>query len=136
VWVADGGQLQRLVGGNGAGWTAAPPGDAVLRAAPVYRAIDSGADRRTGTIYGYDPANQRIVALSKVNGAYIAQYRLADGATGWSDLRGFYIEPGIPGEPDTIVWISAHGIERAVLQPIGTVASPAPGTSASPNPSQ
>jgi hypothetical protein len=132
VWVADSGQIQRLVSGNGAGWDAVAPGDSLLRTAPAYRSIASAADRRTGTIYGYDPDHQRVIALSKVDGTFIGQYRLGDAATGWSDLRAFYVEPGLQGEPDTIVWLSAHGIERAVLQPAGTTASPAPGASASP----
>src|SRR5258708_13704330 len=33
VWVADGGQIQRLVSGNSAGWGAVAPGDALLRTA-------------------------------------------------------------------------------------------------------
>ena len=51
-------------------------------AARVWRA--SGA---TGTIYGFDPASDRVVALSKVNGTYLEQYRLAGGADGWADFR-------------------------------------------------
>ncbi|HWH21421.1 MAG TPA: hypothetical protein VN671_12860, partial [Solirubrobacterales bacterium] len=120
IWVADGGQLLRLVGGKAEGWEASAPGDKTLRGDPAYERIASGSPRREGTIYGYDPHNQRVVALSKANGTYIAQYRLADGDDGWSDMRGWYIEPGIGGEPDAIVWISKDAVHRAVLQATAT----------------
>jgi hypothetical protein len=134
IWLADGGQLLRVVNGNSAGWAAAAPGDSVLRGQPDYRIIGSGADRRTGTIYGYDRDHQRVIALSKVNGAYLGQFRLAAGATGWSDLRGFYVEPGVDTEPDALVWLSATGIQRVVLQPAGSTpsGSAVPGSSAAP----
>jgi hypothetical protein len=131
IWLVDNGQVLRVVNGNSAGWTASAPGDAILRDAPAYRYIASGADRRTGTIYGFDTASDRVVGLSKVNGSYIAQYRLAGGATGWSDLRGWYVEPGLDQEPDTLVWISATGLHRVLLQPTGggPAASAAPSAS-------
>jgi hypothetical protein len=120
IWLADGGELLRVVNGNAAGWDATPPGDDVLRTEPRYEVIGSGDERRTGTMYGFDPANQRLVAMSKVNGDYIGQYRLADGAKDWSDLRGFYVEAGIDAEPDALMWIDKTGLHRALLQPIGT----------------
>jgi hypothetical protein len=126
VWLADNGQILRVVNGNSAGWTATPPRDAILRGPANYQYLNSGADRRAGTIYGFDNANDRLVGLSKVNGSFVGQYRILGGSTAWSDLRGFYIEPGVEQEPDTIVWINAKGIHRAVLQ------SAAPGASASP----
>jgi hypothetical protein len=109
-----------------------------VRGTPSYRIIASGADRRTGTIYGFDGAHQRVVALSKANGAFIGQYRLADAATGWSDLRGFYVQQGVSGEPDTIVWLSATGIQSALLQPVGggPTGSSAPSAPVSPTPSK
>jgi hypothetical protein len=131
IWLADDGQVLRLVNGNSAGWSASAPGDAILRNAPTYRSIASAAERRTGTIYGFDAGNDRVVGLSKVNGVFLAQYRLGGGATGWSDLRGWYIEPGLDQEPDAIVWIGAKGLNRALLQP--TAAGPGP--SAAPSPS-
>jgi hypothetical protein len=137
IWLADGGDLLRVVNGNSAGWSATAPGDAILRDAPKYAIINSGADRRTGTIYGFDSANDRVIGLSKVNGAFIAQYRLAAGSTGWADLRGFYVEPGLEEEPDALVWISKTGLHRVLLQPTGAVASPGPsgsGTTATASP--
>ena len=141
LWLADGGQVLRVVNGNSAGWAAAPPGDSILRKAPDYRYLASGAERRAGTIYGFDTESNRLIGLSKVNGAFVAQYRLATGATGWSDLRGGYIEPGPEQEPDALVWISAKGLHRVLLQPTGSLpgASAAPsasGGSGSPDPSR
>jgi hypothetical protein len=120
IWVADGGQLLRLVGGKAEGWEAATPGDETLRGDPAYLRIASGSARREGTIYGYDPHNQRVVALSKVNGTYLAQYRLAGDDQGWSDLRSWYIEPGIGDKPDAIVWISKDAVHRSILQAVAT----------------
>jgi hypothetical protein len=141
IWLADGGELLRLVNGNPGGWEAATPGDDILRDEPVFTLLASGADRRTGTIYGFDGDNDRLIGVSKVNGAFVAQYRLA-GQPGWTDLRAFYVEPGIEEEPDAIVWITKTAIHRAILVAAGPAASPGPsgsgGTegSASPEPEQ
>jgi hypothetical protein len=115
IWLADAGEILRVVNGNAAGWEAASPGDAILRDEPAYTIISSGADRRTGTIYGFDPENDRLVALSKVNGSFLGQYQLGDGDQ-WADFRGFYIEPGAQDEPDAVVWITKTGLHRSVLQ--------------------
>ncbi len=123
IWLADGGQILRVVNGNAAGWEAGSPDDTILRDEPRYTLINSGADRRTGTIYGFDPDSDRLVGLSTVNGSFIAQYRLGNGDK-WADFRGFYIEPGIEDEPDVVIWITKTGLHRAVLQ-----AAPEPGAS-------
>jgi hypothetical protein len=118
IWVADTGQVLRLVGGKAEGWEAETPGDEVLRGKPTYRLLASAAPRREGTIYAFDPQYQRVVALSQVTGSYIAQYRLAGGAPGWADLRGWYVEQGVAGEPDALVWISKNGVNRAILEAV------------------
>ena len=133
VWLADGGELIRLVSGNGAGWSAASPGDAILRKEPVYRLLTSGAARREGTLYGFDTENDRVVALSKVNGSYIAQYRLAGGSTGWVDVRGWYVEPGLESEPDALVWIGPKGVNRVLLQPANLTPGSSPSSSGAPS---
>ena len=127
IWLADGGDVLRVVNGNSAGWAATEPADAILRNAPKYKLISSGAERRTGVIYGFDAPNKRIVGVSKVNGSFLAQYRLAAGANGWADMRGMFVDPGLEGEPDAIVWISAKGINRALLQPASKAPSPSGG---------
>jgi hypothetical protein len=140
IWIVDGGQILRLVGGKAEGWEAGAPGDKVLRGDPAYRLMASGSPRREGTIYAFDPTNQRVVALSKVNGTYLQQFRLAGGADSWSDLRGWYVEPGVGGEPDALIWIDKGGLHRAILEastiapdgsasPEGSGAAASPGTS-------
>jgi hypothetical protein len=131
IWLADGGRVLRVVNGNSAGWEATAPDDEVLRTKPAYRLLASGAERRLGTIYGFDPANRRVVALTKANGTFLEQYRLAGGATGWSDLRDWYIEPGAEGEPDRLVWIGANAVHRVVLE-ASTSAPASPGASGAP----
>ena len=128
IWLADAGMLLRVVEGNSAGWEATAPDDEILRGAPSYRLVTSGSERRVGTLYGFDAGNRRVVAVTKANGTYIEQYRLAGGDTGWADLRGWYVDPGLEGEPDTLVWISRNALHRAVLQ--ATTGSP--GSSAAP----
>ena len=134
IWLADSGELQRVVNGNSAGWSATVPGDEVLRPGPAYRLITSGAERRQGTIYGFDAPNGRVVALSKVNGSYLEQYRLAGGATSWADMRDWYVEPGIEGEPDALIWISAKGLQRVLLQPAIGSPGESPGQSGAAGP--
>jgi hypothetical protein len=127
MWLADRGGILRVFGGNSEGWEAKPPGDEVHRTAPAYELVASGTAQREGTVYAFDPANARIVALSKVNGAFLGQYRLADGSEGWADMRDFYVEPTVEGQPDSIVWISENAVHRAVLQSvISPEASPGP----------
>ncbi|MBF8289194.1 MAG: hypothetical protein HW391_162 [Chloroflexi bacterium] len=116
IWVADGGEILRVVAGTTAGWTAAALPDAILRDAASYTCVTSGTVRREGRIYGYDPANERLAAFIKASGDFVEQYRLAGGAVDWADARGWYVEPGIADAPDTIVWITATAIRKAVLE--------------------
>ncbi len=133
IWVADGGTIVRFAGGKAEGWTAAEPGDVALRPAPSYRRITSGGARREGRLYAWDPVSERVIALRKSDGSFIEQYRLTDGATDWSDIRGWYVEAGIDDGPDALVWITAQGLRRALLEAAvsGPVESPdlSPGAS-------
>ena len=130
IWIADTGKILRIVGGTTEGWQAAPPPDAVLRDPPTYTVVLSGSERRAGRLYGYDPSNERVVAFFKASGEFVEQYRLAGGADDWADARGWYVEPGIADAPDTIVWITATAIRRAVLEP--ATSAPGPTGSATP----
>jgi hypothetical protein len=94
--------------------------------------VASGSPRREGTIYGFDPVNRRVIAMAKLNGDYLEQYRLAAGDTGWSDLRGWYVEPGLDGAPDVLVWISGTAVHRAVLEGLTSVPGGSPGPGSSP----
>ena len=140
IWIVDGGQIKRVVNLKIDDWEAASPGDDVLRGHPSYRLITSTAQRREGTIYAYDPTNQRVVAESKLNGTFQGQYRLAAGDDGWKDLRGWYVVAGVGGEPDQLVWISKDALHRVVLEATttapGASGAPAGSTPASPGPSR
>jgi hypothetical protein len=99
----------------------------------VYRLVTSGSPRRAGTLYGFDPASLRVIAMTKAAGAYIQQFRLGAGSIAWSDLRAWYIEPGVSDAPDAIVWIDGTTIHRAILEAsTSSLASPGPSGSASP----
>jgi hypothetical protein len=133
IWLADGGNILRLVNQKFEGWSASTPKDDVIRKAPVYSLVTSAAPRRSGTLYGLDLPNLRVIALTKAAGVYIQQFRLQDGSTIWSDLRSWYIEPGVSDAPDTIVWINGTTIHRVILEASTSAAgSPGPGESAVP----
>ncbi len=140
IWIVDGGQIKRVVNLKIDDWEASSPGDDVLRGHPSYRLITSAAQRREGTIYAYDPINQRVVAESKLNGTFQGQYRLAADDQGWRDLRGWYVEAGVGGEPDALVWISKDALHRVVLEATttapGSSGAPAASGAASPGPSR
>ena len=65
--------------------------------------------------------------MNKIDGKYVAQYRLAGDAPEWGDLRAMYIIPGVDTEPSTLVWMSRAGVHQAIL-----VAVPDSGPAASP----
>ncbi|HJW22395.1 MAG TPA: hypothetical protein VJ506_08205 [Candidatus Limnocylindrales bacterium] len=132
IWLADGGQLLRIVNGGTEGWTAEDPGDGVIRSAPSFTLVTSGAARREGRVYGYDPANRRVIAYLKSDGSFVEQYRLGGGDTGWADLRSWYVEPGVGDQPDTLVWISAAAIHATILEPPTTAPTASPGPTAAP----
>jgi len=134
LFVTDAGSLIRFVGGKSEGWDAKDPKDSLLRPAPSYSIIASGTARREGEIYGFDRPNARIVASSKVDGKYVAQYRLAGGLPDWSDLRAMYVIAGAPGEPPTLVWMSRDGVNQAILVAVPDATQQA-SPSAAPSPS-
>ncbi len=130
IWIAEAGSILRLVNGKSEGWTAGAPGDDIVRPAPVFRLVTSGSPRRTGTVYGFDGPNLRVIAMTKVAGAYIQQFRLGARSQGWADLRAWYIEPGVSDAPDAIVWIDGTTIHRTILEAAtSSLASPGPGGS-------
>ncbi|MEO8208586.1 MAG: hypothetical protein ABI598_06090, partial [Chloroflexota bacterium] len=131
IWIADSGRILRVFGGTSDGWSSSALPDGVLRPAPSFSAVLSGSDHRAGRIYGYDAPNERLVAFSKAKGAYIEQYRLTGGSDAWTDVRGWFVEPGIADAPDSVVWIAGTGLFRAVLEPIISQTRPSPEASPS-----
>jgi len=138
IWITDNGTIVRFVDGRAEGWQAKPIGDELLRSAPAYRLIASPSEKRVGILYGYDPANARIVAIDKAKGDYIEQYRLAGDAPGWEDMRGMIVQAGTDSGPATLTWASKDAIYTTVLEAVPDVApsassSPAPSGSAAPS---
>ena len=134
LFAADAGALVRFVGGKDEGWNAKNPKDALIRPAPVYSIVAAGTARREGQIYGFDRPNARIVALAKVDGKYVTQYRLAGGLKDWSDLRAMYVIAGADGLPATLVWMSGDSVNQATLVAVPDV-GPQGSPSAAPSPS-
>ena len=96
VFVADGGQLERSSAERPRAGTRRSQGH---RSPARARLLAGGVRtaRREGEIYGFDKANERIIALSKVDGWFKGQYRLAEGKKDWTDLRAMYVVAGAFG---------------------------------------
>ncbi len=133
LYLADAGLVERFAGGRGSSWAPADPPDALLRPVPAYRLIASPSGKGEGTMYGYDPASDRIVAWDKARGTYQAQYRIVDGGLDWADVRGFYVVARAVGQAPLIYWIGPDRIGTATLEEAAPQPSVAPsGAPASP----
>ena len=142
IFIVENGVLERFASGKSDGWEPKDPPDALLRDKPTAVLVAGQGDRREGTVFAYDRENARLIEYSKGTGDYVAQYRLAGGDEGWSDLRGFYVVPGVEDAPPTVFWLSATALHQALLEPAAAPGasappstSPAPGSSASGAPS-
>ena len=137
VYLADGGLVTRYINGAGSKWGPDAPPDELLRPPPLYRYIASPGDRGEGTMYGYDPGSDRIIAFDKGNGKYIAQYRIVNGGLDWANLRGFFVVNRAAGQAPVLYWIDKEQIGSTPLQDVSTLPTPAPsaspGTSAKPS---
>ncbi len=137
IFVAENGAVTRVI--PAAGWEAKPPDDTLLRPSSRYVWLsspsrsDGSSSRRDGAIYAFDAINHRVVAFSKSDGSYIAQYRPAAGEEPWTDLLGMVVLPGVdPTSPATMWWISATGLHTTTLEDAGAAPSPSASTEASP----
>ncbi|HEY6056837.1 MAG TPA: hypothetical protein VIV06_02345, partial [Candidatus Limnocylindrales bacterium] len=129
VYLVDDGAIERLRGGRTGDWVAHPPGDELLRRAPRLLAVASPSPNGEGTLYAYDVANARVIAYDKVSGEFREQYRLAGGASGFSDVRGMYVTLGAEDEPPTLWWIIRNRLVSAVLQAVPEPSQGQPGQS-------
>jgi hypothetical protein len=137
IYLSRSGSIARFIKGGNATWKPADPGDSLLRAAPVYSLLATGAigsDKDKGPVYGYDRPNGRVIALAKDGGSIVGQYRLNGGDPAWADLRGMYVVAGLGDEPATLVWIDKNRVMSSILEAVQTpTASPGPGSGASPS---
>ena len=130
LYLAQGGTVQRYVGGAVDEWLPADPGDSVVRSAPEIRLIFSVGASRTGVLYGWDTRNQRMLAYSKgSSGSVLAQYQLvaSDGVV--TDIVGGYIALARDGGAPTFIWAEDGRIRGAALG-----SSVNPGASQTPTP--
>jgi hypothetical protein len=131
IYVADGGQVVRLIPATG--WQTEALDDTLLRPTSRYVWLsspnrpDGTSSRGTGVLYAFDDVNHRVVAFSKANGSYVAQYRPVTGADTWADLRGMVVlPPADTTAPSTMWWISSTGLHSSILE-----AAPEPSASPS-----
>lgn len=138
IFIVEGGLLERFTSGRSDGWVVGDPKDQLLRPTTTLELVTGAGERRTGTVYAFDRRNARILAFQKDGGGYIAQYRLANGATDWEDLRGMYVIPGVEDVPATLVWLAEGAIHQASLLAVpddGSAPSAAPSAAPSVDPS-
>jgi hypothetical protein len=144
IFAADGGAIERFVGGKSEGWTIqapgtagyAPQGDILLREAPQYTLVASASEKRTGLLYAWDKANGRVVAFDKAKGTFVAQYRLAGGSQALTDVRGIFVVLGaVQGAPATLFWATKDAVMSAVLEAVPDGPTTGPGASGSAMPS-
>ena len=74
-FAADGGAIRPLRGGKNEGWNAEAPKDTLLRPAPTYCHRGRPGEAR-GQIYGFDDQTRGSSRVTKIDGTYVAQYRL------------------------------------------------------------
>jgi hypothetical protein len=135
LFVTEDGTLERFASGKNDGWKPDAPDDTLLRPDPEFSIVAGGTDRRTGVVYVYDKANERVIAIDKANGDYKGQFRLAGSQPGWDDLRAMAVTAGIDDAPDTLTWLSKDGVQQAALEAVPDVvpvATPIPSPSAAP----
>jgi hypothetical protein len=133
LYLAEGGVVERFTQGQNVDWRPNAPGDSILRPEPSITVIAGAGEKNKGRIYAYDPANARVLAWEEGDGAFVGQYRLADGDA-WKDLRAMYVIAGVEEAPATLVWMSASGVHQTVLAAAEGVGT-SPDASASPGPS-
>jgi hypothetical protein len=134
IFITEGGILERFSSGKNDGWENAMVDDTLLRDAPRVDLVTGSGERREGIVYAFDRRNARVLAFTKGDGEYIAQYRLAADADGWADLRAMYVIPGGEDIPPTLVWLHKTGVEQATLIEVPDDGS-APDPTATPDPS-
>jgi hypothetical protein len=114
LYLATAGVVERYTSGQNVDWRPRSPGDSILRPEPSITIIAGAGEKNKGRIYAFDPANERVLAWEEADGAFVGQYRAADGDA-WKDLRAMYVIPGVEEAPATLVWLSASGVHQSVL---------------------
>jgi hypothetical protein len=130
VYLANGGVIERYDSGQAIrGWTADSPGDTVMHPlAPFYTKLSADSVvRDQGNIYAYDGVGRRVVAFSKVRGAYVQQWVVPDESPFFAALKGMFVRVGTGGANPTLFWIEGSNLMSMALAP-----APEPSGSESP----
>jgi hypothetical protein len=138
IYVAEDGAVSRVIPASG--WNAVAPRDTTVRPDPQYVWIsspdrpDGSSSRRNGILYGFDTANNRVVAWNKGDGKYLEQYRPVGDDDAWADLQGFVVLPAAEADaPSTMWWISSTGLHSTLLQAVDEASGPGSSPGASPD---
>ena len=129
LYLAHGGKITRYSRfGVVDDWSPADPGGP----APYYTLITgNGSAPGQLTVYGYDRANRRIVAFSKVDGALLGQYAAPAGTPWLSSSTGMFVTSGVGGTT-TLYWTESGNLMSAVLASPGSPVATPPTASGSP----
>jgi len=135
IYLVDGGKItQYELGQAGRGWSPADPGG---QTSYYTRLTADNPAQDQGTFYAYDRANKRIVAFSKTDGSFVAQYMVPAGTSWFSAVTGMFVTTGSGGTNPTLYWtevgnlMSASLARTAAPTPLASSGSSAP--LASPN---
>lgn len=135
IYVAEDGAVARVIPASK--WVAEMPGDTQLRPSSSFTLLsspnlfDGSSSRRKGPMYAFDATNQRLVAINKLDGAYLGQFQLEAADPSWNGLVDMVVRPPTDETgPATMWWISPTGLHSVEL------AIPVPAGDASPSPSE
>jgi LysM repeat protein len=131
VYLVNGGQITKYqLGAAVPGWSPAIPRD--RSALPFYtRLVADSATRGHGTFYAYDSANNRVIAFSKADGAYVQQYAAPADTGLLHALTGMFVTTDDAGANPTLYWTEGGNLMSASLNAL----LPAPGPTVTPAPS-
>jgi hypothetical protein len=127
IYFAQGGVVRRVVPDSN--WRPTEIGDTLIHPTTRFTLLSTYDPKDSGQLYAYDAAGGRIIAYDKNGGAFVKQYRLANGDPSWRAVRGFYVVPGTTSTPPSIVWIDG---QRVGISPLVAVPETVPGVSPSP----
>ena len=131
IYFAQGGAVHRVVPETD--WGLTDIGDSLIHPSTRFTLLSTYDPKDAGVLYVFDAANARVIAYDKGKSQgdnnFIVQYRLANGDTGWRNLRAFYVVPGAAGAPASIVWIDG---QRVGISPLLAVVEATPGASPAP----
>ena len=139
IFATEAGAVERLIPTGG--WKPATLPDTDIRPTSSFTALvspnnaDGSYTKGTGTLYAWDPQNDRVVTFSKSNGKYVAQYVPVSGGVTWADLQDIELPPSLGTDvPATMWWVSSNAFYTSTLVDVQPTPSPSPTASPSSSP--